>query len=191
MGLIAISRPVAKPWMLPFISSNSVRVMFSVRRAVSKSNRGSVRCPLPRRPFAPRQTNRRETRTWTASLLRFPRLPASSFRNALLVLHRHAKGDALFAFAHLAFEFQPAAIGIEWSRLQVTAMALRQSEQGIPKRVVMESGVSGEKFSRRVDRAVQQFSPSCMFLRYSSLLFLLFPFFERFCCSKKRSKFPS
>ena len=29
----------------------------------------------------------------------------------------------------------------------------------------MKSGVSGEKFHRRVYRAVQQFSPSCMFLR--------------------------
>jgi hypothetical protein len=59
-------------------------------------------------------------------------------RNALLVLHRHAKSDALFVFAHLVFEFQPAAIGIEWTWLQVTAMALGKCEQAVPKREIVE-----------------------------------------------------
>jgi hypothetical protein len=40
----------------------------------------------------------------------------------------------------------------------------------------VESSVGGEKFSRRVDRTVQQFFPSCMFLliRHSSFSFFLF-----------------
>src|SRR5208283_2929925 len=50
----------------------------------------------------------------------------------------------------------------------------------------MKSGVGSEKFSRRVDCAVQQFSPSCVFLRICHCCFSS-SFFERFCCSKKEA----
>jgi|ERR1700730_7906168 hypothetical protein len=50
----------------------------------------------------------------------------------------------------------------------------------------MESGVSGQQFSRRVDRAVKQLSPSFMIMCIRHCGFSLF-FFERFCCSKKEA----
>ena len=50
----------------------------------------------------------------------------------------------------------------------------------------MESGVSGQQFSRRVDRAVKQFCPSFMIVVYSSLSFLLFPFSSGFAARKKK-----
>src|SRR5882672_9471357 len=50
----------------------------------------------------------------------------------------------------------------------------------------MESGVSSQQFSRRVDRAVKQFcqvSWLCVFV----IVVSPFSFFERFCCSKKEA----
>ena len=190
MGLTAISRPDGKALNVAvhFIKFRARDVQRTERSVQVKSrNRCGVHCiPIRLRQDKPISAKPESgTRCFFALFLLLVIL-----RNALLVLHRHAKGDALFAFAHLAFEFQPTAIGIEWSRLQVTAAALRQSEQGIPKRVVMESGVSGQQFSRRVDRAVKQFCPSFMIVVYSSLSFLLFPFSSGFA-ARKRSKFPS
>src|SRR6202140_4477368 len=51
----------------------------------------------------------------------------------------------------------------------------------------MESGVSGQQFSRRVNRAVKQLSPSFMIVCIRHCRFSLFSFFERFCCSKKEA----
>src|SRR6266478_5269025 len=50
----------------------------------------------------------------------------------------------------------------------------------------MESGVSGQQFPRRVDRAMKQLCPSFMIvcIRHCGFLFFLF---ERFCCSKKEA----
>ena len=50
----------------------------------------------------------------------------------------------------------------------------------------MERGVSGEKFPRRVDRAAQQFSPSCMFLRIRHCCFSFFHFSSGFVLEKKK-----
>src|SRR5712664_3240014 len=50
----------------------------------------------------------------------------------------------------------------------------------------MESGVSGQQLSRRVDRFVKQLSPSFMVVCMRHCGFSFF-FFERFCCSKKEA----
>jgi hypothetical protein len=50
----------------------------------------------------------------------------------------------------------------------------------------MESGVSGQQFSWRVDRAVKKFCPSFVILYIRHCDFSFF-FFERFCASKKEA----
>ena len=54
--------------------------------------------------------------------------------------------------------------GLDRGFLQNLDVALPDTSMIIPERVVVERGVGGKKFSRRVDRAVKQFSPSWMFL---------------------------
>src|SRR5260370_38285299 len=50
----------------------------------------------------------------------------------------------------------------------------------------MKRGVSSEQFSRRVNRALQQFSPGCVILATRHGWFSFF-FFEPFCCSKREA----
>ena len=46
--------------------------------------------------------------------------------------HGHAEGDSFFPLADLPFPFEPPAIGIEWSGLQVASDALFEREQCVP-----------------------------------------------------------
>jgi hypothetical protein len=47
--------------------------------------------------------------------------------------HGHTESDSLFPFADLVFPFEPPAIGVERSGLQVAAEALFERKQGVPK----------------------------------------------------------
>ena len=69
--------------------------------------------------------------------------------------HGHAKGDSFFPFADLPFPFEPSAIGVEWSGLQVAADALFERKQGVPEAVIVKGGVSFEHSPRLFDRLPQ------------------------------------
>ena len=69
--------------------------------------------------------------------------------------HGHAEGDSFFPFADLPFTFEPPAIGVEWSGLQVASGALFESEQRIAEAVVVERGVGFEHSARLFDRIPQ------------------------------------
>jgi hypothetical protein len=50
----------------------------------------------------------------------------------------------------------------------------------------MESGIRCKKFPRRLNRALQQFCPSCMFLRIRHCCFSFFLFSSGFALERKK-----
>jgi hypothetical protein len=56
--------------------------------------------------------------------------------------------------------FKPAAIGVEWSGLQVAPNALFERKQRIAEAVVMKCGIGCEHSPGFFDRITQEFSPS-------------------------------
>jgi hypothetical protein len=95
--------------------------------------------------------------------------------------HGHAKGDSGLSLADVPFAFEPTAISVERSGLQVASNALFEGKQGIPEGVVVKCGVGSEHSPGLFDRLVQEFSPSGMlffwhfcfssFLPFSSVVF--------------------
>ena len=112
-----------------------------------------------------------------------------AYREATRILRRlddFLVQEGLATCAHLTLQLQPAFIAVERSRFNLPTDALFEGEQCIPKRVVMESGICGVKFSRCVDRAVQQFPPSRMFLRVRHFCFPFFAFSSGFVLERKK-----
>src|ERR1700676_297372 len=101
--------------------------------------------------------------------------------------HWHTKGYSCFPFADLSFAFQPTAICVQWSGLQVASNALFERKQGIPDAVVVKCGVGCEHTARLFDCISQKFSPSDM-LSFWHLCFPLFFLFSSVVFAlKKRS----
>jgi len=90
--------------------------------------------------------------------------------------HGHTEGDSSLPLMDLPFLFEPAAIGVERSGLQVPSNALFEREQGIPEAVVMKCGVGFEHPARLFDRIAKEFPPSGML----SFWHFGFPLFFRF-----------
>jgi hypothetical protein len=76
----------------------------------------------------------------------------------------------------LPFAFKPAAIGVEWSGLQVAPNALFERKQRIPEAVVMKCSVGCEHSAGFFDRITQKFSPSGMLFVWHSRFPLLLLF---------------
>src|SRR5258705_38439 len=77
---------------------------------------------------------------------------------------------------HLPFLFEPTAIGVERSGLQVASNALFERKQRIPEAVVVKCGVGFKHPARFFDRIAKEFPPSGML----SFLHCAFPLFFRF-----------
>src|SRR5215831_4751375 len=99
--------------MLPFNSSNGVRVMLSAQSAVSMSKPGICGECLPPRS-ARAQTNTPEPEG--AACLWFACFLLDGFGLGVsFARHGHAKSDSFFSFADLPLPFKPTVIGVEWS----------------------------------------------------------------------------
>jgi hypothetical protein len=55
----------------------------------------------------------------------------------------------------LPFEHLPTLVVVEWSGLNISVETLFESGQGISEREIMEGGVRGEEFTRRMDCAIE------------------------------------
>jgi len=69
--------------------------------------------------------------------------------------HGHAKRYPFLAFAYLPFLFEPTAIGVEWTGLQVAPDALFERKQSIPETVIVECGVNFQHSPRLFDRVAK------------------------------------
>jgi len=107
--------------------------------------------------------------------------------SGLLERHRHAEGDSSFSFADLPFAFEPSAIGVEGSGLQVAPNALFKRKQRIPEAIVVKCSV-GSSSRPGFSTAIRSSSPQVACCFSDIRLFLSsFPFQAWFALEKKKA----
>jgi hypothetical protein len=89
------------------------------------------------------------------------------------------------------FAFEPTAIGVERSGLQVASNALFERKQGIPEAIVVKCGISVEHSSGLFDRIAQEFPPSSMSVFWHFCFFPLSSFVQAWLSLEQKKQCPS
>ena len=140
--------------------------------------------------FVPAQTNRPESGRHCDVVVLLV-LPPPRLCGCSLEWHRHAKGDSDLSFAYLPFAFEPTAIGVERSWLQIASNALFERKQRIPENCNCEMRCRLRAFCPASQPLRAGAVPKWHVVFRAFLFFLVSSFFQAwFSLEKKKQALP-